>query len=69
MIVLRQQLEELLEFSISQHGFWLINHREIIEEDLKSGIVSYGLKGMQQRLTDYQSPYVKHLYKKIREGK
>lgn len=68
MSALEHQLNQLLESTISQHGYWLKNHREIIEEDLKSGIVSFGLKKMIERLDDYQSPYVKNLYKKIKEA-
>lgn len=65
MRVLKLQLNELLNSTIGQHGFWLKNHREVIEEDLKSGIVSFGLRKMVKRLDDWQSDYVKSLYKKI----
>lgn len=69
MKVLDDQLETLLNYSISQHGYWLKNHREAIEDDLKSGIVRFGLRGMQQRLDDYRGKDCLYLYKKIEASK
>lgn len=69
MKVLELQLNDLLESSTGQHGYWLVNHREVIEEDLKSGIVTFGLGKMAEKLDDYKSPYVRNLYKKIEASK
>jgi len=65
MTVLEDQLYELLDYSESQHGYWLKNHLAVIKSDLESGIVTYGLKGMKARLDDYQGQYTQHLYKMI----
>lgn len=69
MKVLEHQLDELLESSTGQHGYWLVNHKEIIQEDLKSGIVTVGLRKMTEKLDDYKSDYVNGLYKKIEESR
>ena len=65
MKVLDTQLNELLKSTVSQHGYWLINHSDIIEADLKSGIVRYGLSKMIDMLDDHESPYINNLYEKI----
>lgn len=69
MSVLEQQFDELLDSTISQHGYWLINHSEVIESNLKSGIVTHGLKKMIVLLNDINSQGVKHLYKMIEQSK
>lgn len=61
--VLEYQLEDLLNASISGHGFWLVNHREIIEEDLKSGIVRFGVRRMLEKLDDEE--FYRPIYAKI----
>lgn len=68
MNTLDYQFKELLDSSESQHGFWLKNHREAIEEMLKSGIATFGLRKMIEKLDDWQSPYVTSLYKKIKSS-
>ena len=60
-----KQLEKLLQSSIDQHGYWLINHREQIEKPLQDGLKYRGLPEMIEQLNDIQSPYVKALYQRI----
>jgi len=69
MTVLETQLNELLEHSISVHGYWLKNHADLIGDTLRSGIVSYGLSNMKQRIDDWQSPYMKNIYNIIDSNK
>lgn len=69
MTTLEIQLEDLLEHSISTHGYWLKNNIEIIKNDLNGGIVKYGLNNMKQRISDWQSPYVQALYDKIKANR
>lgn len=69
MTVLEDQLGQLLDHSISRHGYWLKNNIETIKSDLESGIVSYGLKGMIARLDDFEGAYTQRLYDKIEEAR
>ncbi len=61
------QIDKLLDATSGQHGFWLINHREYIEEDLESLLAWHrgGLRGAIVHLNDIDSDFVKNLYAKI----
>ena len=53
------KLDQLLEISISQHGYWLKNHREVIEEDLKQLLNRFGLITTASILNELDNPIVK----------
>ena len=61
--------QQLLNISTGQHGFWLVNHSEIIESDLKDLLRRFGLTVAASILNEIDNPIVKNLYKKIRIAK
>lgn len=63
------ELERLLDTTVSQHGYWLINHSSIIESDLLEALKKFGYTMTVELLDAWQSPYVQALYKKIETAK
>lgn len=63
------QLDRLLDLSISQHGYWLVNHRSIIMGDLMDLLNKQGVQQAILTLDDIDGPFVKNLYKKIEGAK
>lgn len=60
-------IDKLLETTISQHGFWLINHKEKILEWLESSLNIYGYDTSVELLNNLDSGLVKDIYARIRE--
>lgn len=58
-------MTQLLDKTSSQHGFWLINHFAIISDDLYELLNQHSLRDAIDIVNDYQSDYMKNLYKKI----
>ncbi len=65
----KTKLDQLLNISISQHGYWLVNHREVIEDDLKDLLNRFGLITTASILNEIDNPIVIKLYKKIEENR
>jgi len=63
------ELEKLLRSTTGQHGYWLINHQNIVEETLIAGLKQFGLSEMVKKLDNWRSDYVNQLYKRIEATK
>jgi hypothetical protein len=63
------ELKKLLDISISQHGYWLVNHIEIIKDDLTALLNHYHLVITASIINEIDNPITKALYKKIKEQK
>ena len=62
-------MQQLLDKTSSVHGFWLINHFEIIADDLYDILDKNLLNIAILIVNDYQSDYMKNLYRKIEASK
>lgn len=62
-------MEKLLETTIGQHGYWLGNNLDIIREELQNKLRTNGHKETARLLDDYNSPFVRSLYKKIKANR
>lgn len=62
------QINDLLRSSISQHGYKLINNQEIIKNDLKGALRSFGLITTKKLLNDKKNPLTMAIYQKIKES-
>lgn len=60
------KVARLLDITSSQHGFWLINHAELIADELLDGINKHGMAAMVAELNDYRGVYTAALYRKIK---
>ena len=62
-------VDQLLQDTSSQHGFWLINHKEVILEWLESTLNLYGYSASKVLLNNLDSQLVTNIYTRIREVK
>lgn len=61
------QLDQLLNSSLSQHGYWLINHKSVILGDMMELLEKQGLQQAILTVNDLKSNFGKAVYKKIDE--
>lgn len=62
-------MTQLLDRTSGQHGFWLINNFRFIADDLYELLEKHSLRDAIDIVNDYQSDYMKSLYKKIEVGR
>ena len=65
MNTLDMQLSELYDWSISQHGYKLINNSNVVDDALRGYIVKLGLEGVKKHLSDISSPVHQYIYNLI----
>lgn len=58
-------LQTLLDDSISQHGYWLINNIDTIRNDLNNLLAVHGAIVTSSILNEIDNPITVALYKKI----
>ena len=63
------KLEQLLDISVGQHGYWLVNNDHIIGEDLSSMIKQHGLIGAASIINEIDNPLTEALYAKIKAAR
>ena len=67
---MKSDIERLLDATSSQHGFWLINNVQYIEEDLTFLLKWHrGVRGAIAHLNDIESDFVKTIYAKIAKAR
>ena len=64
---MKTELKQLLNITTDLHGFWLINHQELIEHQLKSDLQKFGFSEMTLKLKNPE--YCTPLYHSIRSQK
>lgn len=62
---MEHSIENVLERTQSQHGFWLINHKNIIRAALITAIMTKGIQGTVDLLNETDSQLSKDIYKMI----
>jgi hypothetical protein len=55
----------LLEKSIDSHGFWLMNHRDLIKEEMTELASKNTMREAINILNNVNSEFVKSIYQKI----
>lgn len=59
------RVQTLLERTVSTHGFWLINHADIVSNELLAGLERRGMAEMVGERKDWRGDYTSGLYRKI----
>jgi len=59
------ELDKVFNTTISQHGYWLINNRDVVEKDIDYSLRMYGFSQTVKYLNDYNSDWVQILYRDI----
>lgn len=69
--MVQTRIDKLLEGTIGQHGFWLINNIEYIRDDLQFLLQWHGgnVKNATAHLNDLSTDFVKKVYAKIDEAR
>lgn len=63
------RVDEFYERSISGHGYWLINHRDIIEDHIASAVRIYGVATTLELMSNRETAFFKKVYGKIEEAR
>ena len=59
------QLDRLFNEAISQHGYWLINHRSIIEGDMQAALNLWGFDKTMQKVHEVSNIMLACMYDRI----
>lgn len=57
-----RQLQQVLEASTGQHGYWLVSHKEVIAEALQHYITKFGKDKVMQELHKPENNICASLY-------
>lgn len=62
-------IDAVLKASISQHGYWLVNHKGIIREHIAASIDIHGTRDTVALLDNLNTHLVDNIYSDIRKAR